>query len=220
MDKLNEQQIDFIKKFISSYEVEVNRYSCLTIALKDARLITGRNLVTGQHQLNILQNENNFISPYSFVGMINYLLILDMIGSIFLISGFKTKRSNIYNALKQFSSINDKEIDTIIALRNSLAHNYSLINLPWYKEEDSRKLHKFTLDNSENAELIKYPTNHIARNLIFSDKSESSSTIIGYRKIIDLIELVYENVKSKFENGFILYRLGVDELKARFTIRN
>lgn len=213
---------DFTKKFISFREIEANRYSCLVIALTDARLITGRNIDTGQYELNILTNGKNFLNPHSFIGIINYLLILDMMGEIFETPNFKTdKTSNIYKSLEQFSSLRgrDNDIDTIIALRNSLAHNYGLINIPKNQKDYSTKLHKFTIDNSENAELIKYPSPNTVWNCDFLDKSEYSSTKIGYRKVIDLIESVYGYIKNGFEDGSVILSLKDEELKARFTIR-
>lgn len=81
-----------------------------------------------------------------------------MIGEIFKTAAFSsTKNNTIYRALKQFSSISDHNIDTFVALRNSLAHNYGLVNIPVEKKEFFTKRHKFILDNTEGAELIKYP---------------------------------------------------------------
>jgi hypothetical protein len=57
---------DFIKKFISSYEIEAGRYSCLIIALIDARRLTGRNIDSGFYEQNILTAKNTF---YAVVGV-------------------------------------------------------------------------------------------------------------------------------------------------------
>lgn len=193
------------------------------IALSDARKITGRNTETGKHELNILESKNLALNPYSFIGIINYLLILDMIGEIFRINTIainKNKTSNIYKALKQFaSSMDDKDIDTIIALRNSLAHNYGLINIPINKKEIPAKQHKFTISNSETSVLIEYPSTGIWRG-DFLDKSENSSTIISYKGVVDLVEHVYFTLKSECEKGSLVLALKKDiqELKARFTI--
>jgi len=96
------EDIDFIKKFTNSLEIEPNRYSCLIIALTDARKITGRNIDTGNPKLNILESNNTFLNPNSFIGIINYLLILDMIGKIFkkkeITFGRKDKNKKIKKA--------------------------------------------------------------------------------------------------------------------------
>ena len=191
------------------------------IALNDARKITGRDIISGEYQLNIFESGNTLFNPYSFIGIVNYLLILDMIGEIFEISTFSTnKHNNIYKALKQFSLLKNDDIDTCIAIRNSLAHNYGLINIPKDTKEYSTKRHKFVLDNQPNPPLIEYP--HEGQGWIgnFNDKSESSSTTIGYIKICDLVEEVYINLKTKAEEGLVLLALNqnIEELKARFTI--
>ena len=214
---------DFINKFINEYKIEPNRFSCLIIALTDARRITGRNINTGEHELNILEAQNTFFNPYSFIGAINYLLILDMIGEIFGTTSKtinKRKITNTYKALKYFSSVSDQDIDTIIALRNSLAHNYGLINIPSAKEINTKQ-HKFTLDNSDTTNLILYPVSGVW-NGDFNDKSQDTSTKISYERLIDLIEAVYLEMKAEQVKGNLFLSLlgGIDELKARFTIRN
>ncbi len=210
--------IEFIKKFVSSHEIEKNRYSCLMIALIDARKLTARNIETGKFECNILENEKSFLSPYSFIGIINYLLILDMIGEIFTVRNTTNK---IYKALKQYCSyINDKDIDTIIALRNSLAHNYGLINIPDNPEYNLTRRHKFYLINSEIDDLIEYPTK--PWNGVFNDNSDDSYTKVGLGKLIELVESVYQVLKKEIECNpmkNLSLKEGVDELKARFTVR-
>jgi hypothetical protein len=214
---------DFIKKFISSRIIESNRVSCLVMAIDDARKATGRNLETGKHNGKIYMDGNDFINPYSFIGLINYLLILDLIGCVFKTKDIADNKPPIYNALKQFTEIkDDKSIFTIIALRNCLAHNYGLINVPDKDKHDDNSLHRFTIDNSEDADLINFPIKQPTRNQIYSQKSDEYQTQVCYIKLIDLIETTYCNLKSKFEKGEVELNLknGIDELKARFTITN
>ena len=68
---------EFIKKFVTAYEIEKNRYSCLIKALKDARKLTARDSETGKPNNDLLENKGSFLEPNSFIGIINYLLILD-----------------------------------------------------------------------------------------------------------------------------------------------
>lgn len=210
----------FIQKFITDLEIEPNRFSCLKIATNDARKLTGRNISSGDNELNILTNSDDFLSPDSFIGIINYLLILDLIGEVFNLIGFTTKKNNnIYRALKQFSpTISEKDIDTIIALRNSLAHNYGLVNIPKSEKENSTKRHKFILLHSESSFLIKYPTT--IWNGDFNEKSEDTSTQISTINLINLIEQTYKNLVKESENNGIELKLsgGIEELKSRFTI--
>jgi hypothetical protein len=190
----------FLKSFVNDYKISTNRYSCLFLAIRDARTISGRNLKTGQQENIILSSENTFMYPNSFISVINYLLILDMIGEIFTLkilpkSFNKEKTNNIYKSLKQFSSLTDQEIDVFIALRNSLAHNYSLINIPRSRDEYYAKLHKFILSNESKAPLIKLPKS--PWNGMFNNKTLKSSTTIGVIKLFEIVESVYSNLKVK-----------------------
>ena len=209
---------EFIKKFVCCYEIESNRYSCLMLALKDARKLTARNIETGKWDGSILENENSFLNPYAFIGIINYLLILDMIGEIFTV---KNKQSKIYRALDKYGSLKEeKDKQTIVALRNSLAHNYALVNIPDSSKNYLMQRHRFELINSENFSLIEYPIK--PWNGDFFDLHDDSFTKIGLGQLIELIEGVYHSLTMEIElNPVNIVGLngGVEELKARFTIR-
>jgi hypothetical protein len=142
-----------------------------------------------------------------------------MIGAIFIIKGFRTtKTTNIYFALKQYGgNISDKEINTIIALRNSMAHNYGLINIPRPSERET-KLHKFILLNGENNCLINFP--YTTWNGDFSNKEEANSTTISISKLIELIEKTHKELIRQIKADNIVLRLskGKEELNSRFTI--
>jgi len=79
------KQEQFIQKLIHDIEIESNRYSILNLAIRDARLITGRDIETGE----LLKNElftnslDQALDQYSFIGIVNYLLILYLIGTAF-----------------------------------------------------------------------------------------------------------------------------------------
>jgi len=216
---MNEQE--FIWKFLNQAEIEKDRYSSFVLAIRDARSISGRDPESGENGLDILTNEKSFLSPNSFIGLINYLLILEMIGKIFKIkNGSKIKKNNsIYKALHQFYNLDEKDINTIIALRNSLAHNYSLVNIPYNEIENNDKRHKFILCYSSNVNIIEYPTKPWDGQ--FSNKLDSSSTKIGIILLIELIEEIIRKVKYLYKNNLIELDLdnGIDELKTCFTIR-
>lgn len=213
-------ETSFIQKFTKDLEIEPNRFSCLKIAINDARKLTGRNILSGDNELNILISTHDIFNPNSFIALINYLLILDLIGEVFGLKGFTTKKNNnIYKALKQFApTISEKDIETIIALRNSLAHNYGLVNIPKSETENSTKRHKFILLHFESSFLIKYPTT--IWNGDFKEKSEDKSTQISTTKLIELIEQSYKNLVKASEDNEIELKLsgGIEELKSRFTI--
>jgi hypothetical protein len=212
---------NYLYKFARKLEIEPNRYSCLLIALRDARMVTGRNLETGKIGYDILENSSSFLSPYSFIGVINYLLVLEIIGTVFEFKAFTTKKTNnIYKALKQFTLLKKNDIDTIISLRNSLAHNYGLANIPNDPKENNTKRHIFKLINTENSPLIAYPKIYWDGN--FKNKLEDSYTMISVHPLFDTIEDVYSTVISNIERGNIKIALngGFHELNTRFTIKH
>ena len=213
---------EFIERFINNREIESNRYSCLVIALHDARLLNGRERETGKHKNIILTSENDFYDPNSFLGLIGYLILLDMIGGLFVKVGFHSKKSSIYKTLKQFSNFKDDEIDVIISLRNSLAHNYSLVNIPISDKENKSKLHKFELIFTQTNFIISIPSESNRWNKDFSNKNEMSSTKINVRALIDEFEDVYQTLKTEVNNGNVslLKEISLEELKSRFTIRH
>jgi hypothetical protein len=213
---------EFVKKAINSIEIEKGRFSCLGIAIKDARLITGRNIVdgkekTGKHDF-LMNSEEGILYNYSFIGVIDYLLILDLIGTAFRKKQFQcTKTNPIYKALKQFSKLTDDEIFVIIALRNSLAHNYSLVNIPKDKNEYTDKLHHFKLINTRTSKLVEISTRWLDGE--YSSKSEINETSIGLDNLFDMIEEVIANLKDESNNDFIeLNGIKFEDFKMRFTI--
>ena len=211
--------LKYLEKFAKEYELESNRFSCLHIAIRDARMISGSDIKTGKMKYDILESSDSFLSPYSFIGIINYLLVLELIGMVFKKRAFTTnKKNSIFKSLKQFSSLSDTDIDVIISLRNSLAHNYGLVNIPESQKEYKNKRHLFTLINTESAQLIDYPNK--SWNGSYKTKMNDMYTKIGVHKLFDLVESVYLNLKSSLEQGDVDYALdgGIEELKTRFTI--
>ena len=203
---------DFIKRFASELIIEEmpngqNRYSSLMMALKDAQKLTGRDEITGEQEHDFLENELSFLDPNSFICIVNYLIILDLIGEVFC----KKKDNNLIKALSTFGdkiSVEDKY--AIAALRNSFAHNYGLININKYHK------HKFTLDFSANTLLEKHPTKEW--NGDFQFKSEETSTVIYVKSLIQLIENIWKKLNSEIDEAKVDSVLEINELKARFTV--
>lgn len=211
-------ELEFIKKFVSDTHIEGNRHSSFSIALRNARLIAGRDPVSGINEYyDILENTYGNLPPSSFIGLVNYLIILDMVGSIFCTHEIKASGSAINKALVYYTDLNEKDRYTIDALRNALVHSYSLINIPPNKNHFENSRHKFTLDPFSNIPLITYPKTPWDGS--FNDKSEDSSTTIQVTKLIDLIEAVVTSVKERitfFESEDLC--IDIDELKAKYTI--
>jgi hypothetical protein len=180
-------------------------------ALKDARKVTGRNIDTGAKD-----NTNSFGHLGSWLGTIGYLSLLDQIGGCFKkVNGpvIKQNKSGIIKALKNFSSLNDNEIDAVFALRNSFALDYSLQNVgnrPGLK-------HHFLVDNSDTQPAIILPT-QIWDGLITS-KSQHNLTYINLQALGDIIEGLIQNLKNLNENDEVEIVLsgGKEELLKRYS---
>lgn len=212
---MNEKE--FIKRFTSELVIEEidknhKRYSCLMLALTDARKLTARDQKTGKPNYDLLENEKSFFDPNSFICLINYLLILDLIGEVFV----KGKDKNIMKALSKFGAeISKEDKYAIKALRNSFAHNYGLINISKNKEF----CHKFILEFSENSLIIKHP--EIEWDGIFNKtKSDVTSTTIYVKNLIDYIEDIWKKLNTEIDGETIDIVLDdrIEELKSRFTV--
>jgi len=156
---------DLIKKFVTVRFMENHRQSCLMMALENARILSGRDRKTGESRKapntgtvapDLLESlcfkNNKYGTTDSFGGLIHYLILLDLIGEVLKPKNKTCNKTNIYKALTFFSSINDDEKWVIVALRNSLAHNYGLVNVP----KNSKKNIHFT--NSPYTCIMKWMT--------------------------------------------------------------
>jgi hypothetical protein len=212
------------QKFIESLldinqpmSVELNRLSTISILLRGARKLSGRDLLTGIYLRSEINFENFTDQIYhsnQFSGLINYLIFLEQIGSIFELKS--RKKNGIHIALENFSFLSSQQIVAIRALRNSMTHNFGLASeiIP----ENKGKRHKFTLSIERNANIVSLPKNKWEGD--FTDKSEQSNTIIYIIDLSDLVENIYSQLKTEVSSNNIKIALknGLDELKARFTI--
>jgi len=222
----NMEEKDTIKAFVSEREMEDGRESCLVRALEDANVLYSKKEVL-QRIADLLNSSNeedncevekllNQMQNIPFLSLVGYLILLDLIGEVF------STKSNIVKAIDSFGSEELKEHKwTVNALRNSLAHNYGLVNIPNNKAHDSNSLHKFTLiDGSNKEDKIFERERTPTRKSIWSDKSEDTSTKVYVPTLIKEIEKLYRTLKQEVENGN--YKLclsgGIEELKSRFTI--
>jgi hypothetical protein len=198
----------FIKNFVSKRDMEDGRESCLMIALENARVLNKRDIDVNFLNIEIAQRLGGLIEFNSFIGLVNYLLLLDMIGAIFA-SQRKGKGvgERIKEILKKYGNMNKTEQDAIYRLRNCLVHSYGLAD----------KKVKFTLTNSIE-KIVQPPKNAWDGN--YSKKDDDTSTLINPQKMINKIEEIYEEVKRRVLNDELDCTLegGEDELKTRFTI--
>ena len=197
---------NFIKDFVSERYIEEKRESCLMVALQNARILSRRDKEGNFLSIEVAEKLDELIDFNSFIGLVNYLIILDMIGVVFTNTVEVGKR--IDEVLQEFGNINcEKDRQAICSLRNCLAHNYGLV--------DNKKNIKFILDNSCDV-IVKHPVKDW--NGSYNTEDESTSTIINPQKLIDKIEAVYEEVKKRVLEGSLTTDFTKNELKSRFTI--
>ena len=196
----------FIKDFVSKKDMEDGRKSCLIIALQNARLLNRRETDTNSLCIEIAEKLNGLIDFNSFIGLVNYLIILDMIGVVF--TDKKKVGERIEEVLQKFGDITCKEErKAIFGLRNCFAHNYGLV-------DDKEKI-KFMLDDSCNKMII-LPAAKWDGN--YDKEDEFTRTIINPQILINKIEAIYEEVKKRVFEDYLSTNLTENELKSRFTI--
>lgn len=203
-----------------------NRKSCLLMAIRSARYLTGRDVITGkalgigEMEYNVLKKDevqtHQLYNEHFFTGIAMYLIALDCIGCLFENTTIKPVDDNnsIVRALESFSALKNKEIEAVKDLRNTLAHNFGLATES--KGGAKKTKHKFTLSFSDKAEAIKLPKKDWDGD--FGNKKQSCSTIIGVSAFCNLAESIIANVYDSYEKGLLKLRVSEEQVKARFTV--
>ena len=208
---------DFITVKLENHDTKV--HSTFSMALRDARLITGRDKETGKFKGFWLKNrKREHLKPYSPIGILNYLIVLELIGKIFMGNKTEDEKTGIPAALSQFSELNEKERYTIDAFRNGLAHGYSLVNIPRNKSNNKNSRHKFVYYDPfrDDIPLIEFPEK--PWNGEFNEQDEHSNTRINVGKLFNLIEDIISKVHSGIENNEIKLKIEMPELKSRYLL--
>lgn len=208
---------------------EDNRKSCLLMAIRSARYLTGRNVDLGNAkgirdmELDVLMKDDVTTywldNEFFFSGLAMYLIAIDCIGCLFdnttVLSGEKDR--SICRALESFSSLDKARIEAVNDLRNTLAHNFGLATEKMLPKGNPKKYkHKFTLSFSDDAEAIKMPTTEWDGD--YDNKEETTSTIIGVAAFCELMESIIANVYECNKKGQLKLRISENEAKARFTV--
>lgn len=214
-------------KTILGLKHDKTRRSCLLMAIRSARYLTGREIITGkaigicEMEYNVLNKDevatHQLYNEHFFSGLAMYLIAIDCIGCLFdnLTITPKTENNNsIIRALKSFSTLDDERIEAVKDLRNTLAHNFGLATES--KGGAKKTKHKFTLSFSDKAEAIKLPKKDWDGD--FGNKKQSCSTIIGVSAFCNLAESIIANVYDSYEKGLLKLRVSEEQVKARFTV--
>lgn len=208
-----------IIEIILGRNIGKNRKSCLKLVLDGARYNTGRNMETGeannsQMRCNIFMRDidsSQFEDSIMLSGLIDYLILLDLIGSIFKVKNkIDEQKTEIGRALESFSSADPGTIDAIHELRNTLAHRFALAT------EGKPKGRKFTVYYKDNEFPI---VNEKKWQGNYSDKSEDTSTKVYLPSLCDMIEEVVVRLNSKSDNNELELRMtDHDKILSMFTV--
>lgn len=183
--------------------------SSLVHALRNIRLITGRNQDTG------VATPDGYLG--NWIGAIGYITILDQIGKCYRPKNKEvinpTNTPSIKKALGYFSNLNEDEKVAIYALRNAFHHDFSLLNINIGRPE---LCHHF--------EVNAHPTNHIVRlpktrwDGKVSSRSPENVTYVNLQALGDLVEGIYTELLNLESKGELSLELDGDEieLKARY----
>lgn len=199
--------------------------STIVLALKGARFLSGRNPYNAKENISaVMDIDMNFLKMYDSLknsGLINYLIFLEQIGSVFKIKDYDEEIEKelqgvrgIERALKLFlDNFEDKKIDSICNLRNSLVHRFGL-STKRYKSE------KFILSEEKSDIVVKLPQQKYKMEEIYSNKEEVMMTTIYVNNLIDKIEEVFSNIVLHFSNNNLDLSVEKDEVLSRFFIEH
>lgn len=210
----------YLKAYFSlsqPFEKVEKRYSSLILALKNARLITNRDVNKGKVSFKIKAP----LAPSNLGGAILYLIVLELIGVCFKrINKKKEKGNPIYLALRNFSSLSINQSKSIEALRHSFAHSYGLININKNKKNIivQELTHHFSLTADPKGKLIN-ERNQFWDGLL-ETRNKNNVTEVNLWKLGDLVESVFETLlaENNKENVDLILPKYMEELKAKYTV--
>lgn len=193
-----------------SSQQNITYFSGFVAALRDARKFTKRSQVTGEKLVNDTCGNHG-----SWLGAIGYLSLLDQIGKCFKPRVTAAINGNsISKSLKYFSTLPHPEIDSIYALRNAFAHDYSLFNI---NNTRPSYTHHFTVIQSPTEPLVRLPQNQWDGN--HSNRTNDNLTIINLEALGDIAEQICAQLLQFADSNDLEVTLqgGSDELIHRYS---
>jgi hypothetical protein len=185
--------------------------SSLVAGLRDARGDTGRNPDSGR-----VENPDPIVVGH-WPGSLAYLTLMDLVGEAFRPLGRRrVKPSNtpgIIKALRYFTKCTPRDIDAIYALRNSFAHDYSLLRK--HPRDPTRYFH-FRLTAEPNSPLVRHASRRWSGDYR-QPLRRSTATTINLWALGNLVEIV---VGELARTGRLSIELagGSHELLRRYTL--
>ncbi len=175
---------------------EDGRESTLCMTLKGARELTDRDIRTGtllgvSHRIES-QVMNGTYGSNKFLGIAAYLIIIDLIGTLFKKKGCDNHGRSIWHALTSFTNLGEQQRRSLAILRHSLAHTFSLGN----------DTEVFSLDYRSDATDIIVPAKkpyHIG--VRSSAKEAEHLTTVYYGNVCQLVEEMYCRLIELHQRG-------------------
>lgn len=197
------------------------RYSTLVAGLRDCRIYSKRDIVTGRHNpSSTVGDEGNWLAT------IGYFTVLDQIGSCYKPKGIlepETNTNSIKFAIEQFAYdllANDpRKLSALIALRNAFTHDFNLLNIPRNPNLVALEQHKFTVMVDLNETwVIKLPSQQWDGNIEDKNFLEvNDTTFVNLFGFGSLVESVYSRIYELAKNDEIDLQIPLVRLLNKYT---
>lgn len=219
MGKVNWTEEETLSAFLHYREPQDGAHwvSCLIALLRDARVVTGRDVTTGEVE------EDKQELAGRWLGAVGYMTLFDQIGSAYRPSNqAELAGQHFLKALQYFApEIGELERDALYALRCSFVHDYSLINIPTMGNQQvrERRTHHFMLTAAdEGGPIVKLPVQRWDGDV--DHCRLSNATWVNLRALGDLAEKVFHRLISHHEAGTLTIALpgGLNELQSRYAM--
>lgn len=193
--------------------------SSLPKAIREARVITGRNIETGIP----LEDDDSKSKLGWWSGAVIYLTILDQIGTVYKLKNGNprtTSTNSIKLALGYFApELSIQEISEIVGLRNAFHHDFSLLNIDSSNRPPNQRIYNnYGLNQNDDGPVVYLPKTPWDGNLL--SLNSDNQTIINLKTFGDLVETIYERLLQYNEINQLEIALqnGVDELIKRYFL--
>lgn len=228
----------------STGEVRISQFAALWRSARfqsNRRVDSGLPSTEGASWLGQGEGQSNFVNleiERSYVSCLLYLVLLDQLSAILKGSIDLKKTSDNENGIKTIllwakglgiHNLGNEEINGIVTLRHTLAHNFSLGSDP-----DQCKPRPKTTVNAKEKLCFRYELDHWTldeKDKLFSIKAgtfrgsykskanETEVTKVNVQGLINLIEEIVKRIIEEEKTSVSPYKgvIDIDELNGRFT---